>query len=84
MIKISDHDKKILGNIGRGAYGKELIEIIKKITGQLTSLDSVDKTKDYTPQVEGRILFKEFSDELVEKLSFERRQMRPLDADDFE
>lgn len=83
MIEISDHDKRVLGIIGRGPYGKELTQIIVKARNQLSSLDSIDTSKPYTDQVEGRLLFKEFADELVDHLARPDRQMRRLDTDDY-
>lgn len=85
MIDLSEHDKRVLASVGNGAYGKELVQIVSKVKQQLCSLDSVDKDKDYTPQVEGRLLFRDFADELTRYLSFEKKVGRTtVDRGDYE
>lgn len=73
IIDITDHEKRVLASVGNGAYGRELQQILAKVTQQLCSLDSIDTSKDYTPQVEGRMLFKQFADELIRHLSFQKK-----------
>lgn len=83
-IELSDHDKRILGNIGRGAYGKELIDIIKKIRNKLSSLDGLEPGQDHNAEVEGRLLFKGLADELIERLTAERLNRPQIDPEEFE
>lgn len=83
MIDLTPHDKRVLGTVGVNAYGKELVQIIAKARDQLCSLGSIDTGKDYTGQVEGRLLFKSFADELIDHLSRTKRQMQELDSDDY-
>jgi len=84
ILTLSEHDKRVLGTVGRNPYGKELVEIIRKVKNQLCSLDSVDRDKDFNDQVEGRLLFKDFADELIEHLTHEVRISKPLDRDEYE
>lgn len=85
ILVLTDHDKRVLSTVGRNAYGKELIDIIRKVKNQLCSLDSIDREKDYNDQVEGRLLFKGFADELIEHLSRELRvrDRKPIDPDEY-
>jgi len=74
ILTLSEHDKRVLGTV----------EIIRKVKNQLCSLDSVDRDKDFNDQVEGRLLFKDFADELIEHLTHEVRISKPLDRDEYE
>lgn len=83
-INLSDHDKKVLRHIGSGPYGKELAKLLQKIRDRVCSLDGIDREREVAPQVEGRLLFKDFADELVTRLTQDRRQHRPVDIDEME
>ena len=83
MIELSEHDKRVLSSVGHGAYGSELVQIIKKIRDQSASLEGLKPGGDHNAEVEGRLLFKEFADELIKNLSFQKRGPRPLDPADF-
>lgn len=88
MIKLSDHDKRVLSSVGHGAYGKEFIQILTKAKDQLCSLEGIERsTGDYGQQVEGRLLFKDFALELIELMQFEKRPKRDpagMNAGDYE
>lgn len=82
-MALSSHDKTVLERIGRGAYGQELVQILEKIRNEKLSLDSIRVGQEYGPQVEGRLIFKEFVDEFVAALSHRQRTVKALDADDY-
>lgn len=84
IIDLSDHDKRVLATIGRGPYGTEFIKIFKKARDQAASLDGIDRSKDYNDQVEGRLLFKDFSDEMLGHLNRNIRQKNRAEPEDFE
>ena len=74
MIEFSEHEKQILSRIGQGAYGRELMDLLRKAKEQLCSLESLERGQDYNAQVEGRLLFKQFADTFVNYLGL---QIRP-------
>ncbi len=76
LIEISDHDKRVLSSVGKGAYGKELMEIFTKVKRQLCSLEHLESGSDHNADVEGRLLFKQFADELIGYMSLEKRASR--------
>lgn len=69
MIQLSDHEKTILQRIGKGSYGRELAEILAKARNQASSLEGLTPGGDHTAAVEGRLLFKEFADEIIRHLT---------------
>lgn len=83
-MALSEHDKVVLTRIGKGPYGQELAQIIRKVQQEKSSLDNIRKGEDYGPQVEGRLLFKEFVDELVEALAFTPHIPKKRGTDDYE
>lgn len=84
IIELSEHDKRILGVVGRAPYGREFVGIMRKVREQLCSLDSVDRDKDFNDQVEGRLIFKDFADELIEHLGREQQVRKQVSSQDFE
>lgn len=73
MITLNEHDKRVLANVGHGAYGREFVEIIEKVRKQLCSLEDLKPGTDHNTEVEGRILFKAFADVLIERMKFEQK-----------
>lgn len=84
MIPFTDHDKKVLSVIGRNPYGKELIEILRRARDASSSLDGIDRNGDVPAQVQGRLIFKDFADELIERLGYSKRVPKPLNPQEFE
>lgn len=84
MIDLTEHDKRVLQNVGHAAYGRELTDIMRKIKAQLCSLDGLERGTDHNAAVEGRLLFKDFCDELVKHLSREERPKGTLRHEDYE
>lgn len=81
-IDFSEHDKQVLSRVGKGAYGRELVKILERAREQICSLESVDRTRDTGPQVEGRLLFKDFAAALIERLTFEKEPTQRRDQGD--
>lgn len=81
MINLKPHEKSVLSRVGHGAYGKEFIDILKKVRSQVSSLEGLESGVDHNVAVEGRLLFKGFADELIKDLEFEERRHRPRDPD---
>lgn len=81
MIEIKPHEKSVLSRVGHGAYGKELIDILKKVRRQASSIDGLKPGADHNAQIEGRLLFTQYADELIKYLEFEERKHRPRDPD---
>lgn len=84
MIELSEHDKRVLASVGHGAYGRELVQIVQKAKGQIASLDGLERGKDHNAEVEGRLLFTDFANELIRHLTFEKRPKKNLEKDDYE
>ena len=81
-VDFSEHDKQVLSRVGKGAYGRELVKILERAKDQICSLESVDRTRDAGPQVEGRLLFKDFANSLIERLSYEEKPKQQRDQGD--
>lgn len=77
-LKLTEHQKMILSNIGSGGYGREFIEILEKIKTRLCSIEDLPSGGDHNAEVEGRVLFANFANALIEQLNVERRR-RPQD-----
>lgn len=84
MDDLSAHDKEVLSRIGRGAYGKELVAILQKVRRKNLSLEGVDVSREIDAQVQGRLIFKVFADEIIASLSFQPQHPHPLERDDYE
>lgn len=81
---ISKHDKTVLRRVGAGAYGKELSQMFARIRDLYLSVETVDQAGDVAAQVAGRILFKDFTNSLIEQLDFQRKQgQNAPDIDEF-
>lgn len=76
-LDLSEHDKRVLSSVGHGPYGKELIAIIAKAKAQLSSLDGIERGGDYSAEVEGRLLFKDFAENLIRHLQYEKHLPTP-------
>lgn len=81
MIQLKPHEKSVLSRVGHGAYGKEFIDILEKVTKQVSSLEGLVAGGDHNAAVEGRLLFKQFADEILKNLKYEERRHRPTDPD---
>jgi hypothetical protein len=81
MIEIKAHERSVLSRVGHGPYGKELIDILKKVRAQVSSLEGLVPGVDHNAAVEGRLLFKQYADELIKDLEFEERRHRPNDPE---
>ena len=73
-IEISEHEKKVLSNVGHGAYGRDLVAIMRKVKAQVCSLEGIEPGGDHNAEVEGRLLFKTFADEILKYLELEFRR----------
>lgn len=88
MIALSEHEKRVLSVIGHGPYGKELVDIIRKLKSEMCSLETIERGTDYNNQIEGRLIFKELAESLIEHFEAEQRTPRkktagPKGDDDF-
>lgn len=82
-IDLSDHDKRVLNIIGQNPYGKELVGILQRAKEKLCSIENLEPGGDHNAQVEGRLLFKAFADEIMKALTFEKRGAMPRKPVDF-
>jgi hypothetical protein len=78
-----DNEKKFLQALGRSSEGRELVQILERVKKEFSSIDSIDGTKDYGAQVEGRKLFGTFVDALTKQIMTQKHVVRPLDRDDY-
>ena len=83
--EFSDHEKRVLSNIGTGGYGKELIDILKRVRARACSLEDLQEGSDHNMEVEARLLFKKFVDTIVERLETDvrRNPVQNRGSDDF-
>lgn len=83
-LTFTDHEKRILSNIGQGAYGRELTDLMGKLKARVCSLEGLEDDADHNAEVKARLLFKKFAEALIEYLQIEpKRGPRPMDRDDF-
>lgn len=77
-FNFTDHEKRVLSNVGQGAYGAEFIELLQKLRTRLCSIEDLPAGGDHNTEVAARLLFKEFADKLVEDMSVDRRRIPPM------
>lgn len=73
--------------VGRTETGRQLIGVLNRAKNHYASISTIDGKGDYGAQVEGRRIFVDFVDSLIER--FQLRKPRPGDVfnkdyDDFQ
>ncbi len=84
MIQFTPQETRFLQSLGRSETGRDLTELFRSIKQQLSSVNSIDSTKDYGAQVEGRKLFAEFIDEIVNIIEVRKHKVKALSPEDYD
>lgn len=77
-------EQRFLQDLGRGENGRDLINLLTRANQEYSSINGIDGGKDYGAQVEGRKLFVEFANELIEQMKTKTHVPRPTNIEDYE
>lgn len=77
MITFNERQRKILNAAGRGARGKELIELFQNIRNDADSTSSIPKGTDVAAEVAGRQMLCKLFDDILENMT---KPLLPADS----
>jgi len=82
-MDFTPQESRFLQNLGRTEQGRDLVKILNRAKDYYSSISSIDGSKDYGAQVEGRKLFGEFVKNLTQTIETQKHRVRPLEQDDY-
>ena len=76
MMQFNEQQRRFLQDLGRTDNGTQLVQILREMDRHYSSITTIDKTRPTDAQIEGRALFSEVVNELIQTI--EKQKHRPV------